>query len=77
MCDYKDQIAISDFDARKSSPVFLYTPPARYSVSEGDIVQINEVELWDSEWARLIARTSIVQVPSSHGNCKFNTNFLD
>ena len=25
MCDYKDQSAISDFDARKSSPVFLYT----------------------------------------------------
>ena len=26
MCDYKDQSAISDFDAKKSSPVFLYTP---------------------------------------------------
>ena len=25
MCDYKDQSAISDFDARKISPVFLYT----------------------------------------------------
>ena len=25
MCDYKDQSAISDFDARKTSPVFLYT----------------------------------------------------
>ena len=25
MCDYKDQSAISDFDARKSSSVFLYT----------------------------------------------------
>ena len=40
MCDYKDQSAISDFDARKSSLVFLYNQIKVLSVTlmQGKVV---------------------------------------